>query len=36
MSKKVWRKPEVKRISAGSAENHINNGNDGSGGQTAS
>ena len=29
MTKKVWRKPEVKRISAGSAEANVNPGNDG-------
>jgi hypothetical protein len=29
MSKKVWQKPEVRRISAGSAENSTTNGNDG-------
>ncbi len=28
MSKKVWRKPEVRQIKAGSAENAANTGND--------
>jgi hypothetical protein len=35
-AKKPWRKPEVKSMSAGSAEHKAKNGNDGSGGQTAS
>lgn len=36
MTKKVWRKPEVKTMTAGSAEAKVNPGNDGGGGQTAS
>lgn len=31
VTKKKWRKPELKRLSAGSAENSTNNGNDGIG-----
>jgi hypothetical protein len=29
MTKKVWRKPELKKLSAGSAENNTSSGNDG-------
>jgi hypothetical protein len=36
MAKKIWRKPEIKTMSAGSAENKAKPGNDGAGGQTAS
>jgi hypothetical protein len=36
VSKKVWRKPEVKSIAAGAAEASTLNGNDGNGGQTGS
>ena len=31
VAKKVWRKPELKTLSAGSAENSTNSGNDGIG-----
>ena len=34
--KKVWRKPQVKTLSAGSAENNNQSGNDGTGGHTGS
>jgi hypothetical protein len=36
MAKKMWRKPEVKTMTAGSAETKAKPGNDGNGGQTAS
>lgn len=36
MTKKIWRKPEVRSISAGSAENGPNPGNDGKGSKTRS
>jgi len=36
MAKKLWRKPEVKTMTAGSAETKAKPGNDGNGGQTAS
>lgn len=36
LGKKHWRKPEVKRISAGSAEAGTNAGNDGKGGHSGS
>jgi hypothetical protein len=36
MTKKIWRKPEVKLMSAGSAEHKALPGNDGAGGQTNS